>query len=75
MLLVANASASSQLPGLDGLSDDRKKPRDEQGICALTHCGERFIDLSRSSLQQDHRMACRTAWQDRCAVRQSSVTP
>lgn len=36
MLLVANASASSQLPGLDGLSDDRKKPRDEQGTLAPT---------------------------------------
>lgn len=36
LLLVASASASSQLPGLDELSDDRKKPRDEQGNCALT---------------------------------------
>jgi len=74
MLLVASASTSSQLPGLDGLSDDRKTPRDEQGNCAPTPRGG-FIDLSKSSLQQDYRMACRTAWQDRCTVRQSSVTP
>jgi hypothetical protein len=47
MLLVAGASASSQLPGLDELSDDRKKPRDEQGNCALTPRGKiyRFVGV------------------------------
>ena len=47
MLLVASASTSSQLPGLDGLSDDRKKPRDEQGNCVLIPGGAiyRFVGI------------------------------
>ena len=47
MLLVADASASCQLPGLDELSDDRKKPRDEQGNCPLTPRGKiyRFVEV------------------------------
>jgi hypothetical protein len=41
MLLVTEASASYQLLGkLDELSDDQKKPRDEQGNCAMISRGE-----------------------------------
>ena len=47
MLLVKVASASSQLSGLDELSDHRKTPRDEQGNCALTSRSNiyRFVEV------------------------------